>query len=169
MFENEFKCQYCEKQFTAAAKTRLFCSMRCSAIYNNTGRVTRQVKNCLDCSKVLSRNNKIYCDNQCQQNAQRKSKIAKGFDKCSARFMKAYLIQEHGAKCMVCKWNEVNQTTGNVPIEINHIDGNSENNELSNLELLCPNCHSLTSNYKALNKGHGRYVRRQRYKDGLSY
>jgi DNA-directed RNA polymerase subunit RPC12/RpoP len=36
-------------------------------------------------------------------------------------------------------------------LEIHHIDGNYLNNTIENLQVLCPNCHSLTLNYKALN------------------
>ena len=54
----------------------------------------------------------------------------------------------------------------NHTFEIIHI---CEKDELDNLELLCPNCHSLTKTYKALNLGNGRHTRRERYKDGLSY
>jgi len=70
---------------------------------------------------------------------------------------------------MECGWKEKNVVTGNIPIELEHIDGNSENNLLTNLKLLCPNCHSLTPTYKALNVGNGRHKRRERYKDGKSY
>lgn len=35
-----------------------------------------------------------------------------------------------------------------ISLELHHIDGNTHNNVLTNLELLCPNCHSLTPNYK---------------------
>jgi predicted HNH restriction endonuclease len=46
-------------------------------------------------------------------------------------------------------------------LEIEHIDGNFENNAEENLELLCPNCHSLTSTYKGANKGSGRKERKK--------
>ena len=70
---------------------------------------------------------------------------------------------------MECGWGEKNKFSNTVPIELEHIDGNSENNQLDNLKLLCPNCHSLTPTYKGLNKGNGRHIRQQRYKDGKSY
>lgn len=35
-----------------------------------------------------------------------------------------------------------------LTLELHHIDGNSKNNALSNLCLLCPNCHSQTSTYR---------------------
>ena len=34
-----------------------------------------------------------------------------------------------------------------IPLELHHIDGNHFNNDLDNLQLLCPNCHSLTDTY----------------------
>lgn len=44
-------------------------------------------------------------------------------------------------KCQRVKWLK-----GNIPLEIHHKDGDRNNNELDNLEILCPNCHSLTDN-----------------------
>ena len=34
-----------------------------------------------------------------------------------------------------------------IPLEIHHIDGNTRNNNLNNLKVLCPNCHALTDNF----------------------
>lgn len=57
-------------------------------------------------------------------------------------------IFEH--KCYNCsKKTWLNQK---IPLELHHIDGNHSNNELSNLVLLCPNCHALTDNYRGKNK-----------------
>jgi 5-methylcytosine-specific restriction endonuclease McrA len=91
--------------------------------------------------------------------------------------LRLLLIEKFGARCMGgptedtkdCRWDKINPTTGKCPIELEHIDGNSENNVLSNLKLICPSCHSLTSTYKNLNKGKGRHKRRERYKEGKSY
>lgn len=38
-----------------------------------------------------------------------------------------------------------------MPLVLDHIDGDFKNNNYSNLRLLCPNCHSLTSTYKSFN------------------
>lgn len=40
----------------------------------------------------------------------------------------------------------------NLVLHLDHIDGNSFNNDVSNLRLLCPNCHSQTETYCARNK-----------------
>ena len=45
-----------------------------------------------------------------------------------------------------------------IPLELHHKDGNKENNNLDNLELLCPNCHYFTDTYKSKNWKHGRVV-----------
>ena len=54
-------------------------------------------------------------------------------------------------------------------MELEHKDGNSSNNSLDNVCLLCPNCHSQTDTYKNKNKGNGRHYRRLRYSEGKSY
>lgn len=35
-----------------------------------------------------------------------------------------------------------------IPLELHHKDGNQTNVSLDNLQLLCPNCHTLTDNYR---------------------
>lgn len=46
-------------------------------------------------------------------------------------------------KCGLTEW-----LGGDLPIELHHINGDKEDNNLSNLQILCPNCHSLTDNYR---------------------
>ena len=38
-----------------------------------------------------------------------------------------------------------------ITLEVHHKDGNHLNNDLDNLELLCPNCHSYTENWRGKN------------------
>jgi 5-methylcytosine-specific restriction endonuclease McrA len=35
-----------------------------------------------------------------------------------------------------------------IPLELHHINGNNKDNRLENIQLLCPNCHALTDNYR---------------------
>ena len=41
---------------------------------------------------------------------------------------------------------------GEISLEIDHIDGDNNNNEITNLRYLCPNCHALTETYRGKNK-----------------
>lgn len=38
-----------------------------------------------------------------------------------------------------------------IPLEVHHVDGDRNHNALSNLQLLCPNCHALTPTYRGKN------------------
>jgi 5-methylcytosine-specific restriction endonuclease McrA len=77
-------------------------------------------------------------------------------------FVRRYLFKINDNKCSKCGWSEVHPVTGTVPLTINHIDGDATNHSPNNLELICPNCHSLTPNYCGLNMGHGREQRRMK-------
>ena len=167
-----------------------FCTNSCSASYNNSLRpkkvkITkvnekinkrkrnsyhlRKKKKCVNCYSITT--NK-YCNSKCQNEHRTNlifNKIESGDLTLNFRQYKKYLIEKYGNACMECGWSKVNSISNKVPIELEHIDGNSENNSLNNLKLLCPNCHSLTPTYKGLNKGNGRHSRMVRYNEGKSF
>ena len=49
-------------------------------------------------------------------------------------------------RCVSCKNTE--WLGSPIPLELHHINGNSRDNNLDNLELRCPNCHANTSSYR---------------------
>lgn len=51
-----------------------------------------------------------------------------------------------GYKCECCGLSE--WMGKEITLEVHHKDGDSLNNELDNLQLLCPNCHSMTDNWR---------------------
>ena len=53
----------------------------------------------------------------------------------------AFRAQEH--KCAVCGWNEDEDI-----LEVHHIDENHNNNDLTNLKILCPICHRKITSHK---------------------
>ncbi len=136
---------------------------------------------CLHCGKELvihKDKNKKFCNNKCQQDYQYEQKVKlwkdgrlkeTSGDYQIARTIRRYLFEKHGNKCCECGWDKINPITGKCPLEVEHIDGNHENNKEENLTLLCPNCHSLTPTYKALNRGKGRNQRMKRYKEGKTF
>lgn len=72
--------------------------------------------------------------------------------------MRRYIFEKFNNKCSKCGWSEINPYTNRIPLEIEHKDGNWKNSFEENLELLCPNCHSLTSTYRGANRGNGRDI-----------
>ena len=160
-YENNI-CKNCRHEFKALiTEKREFCSQSCSATYNNKKRKIKRY--CLNCNKEL-KNNKKFCSHKCMGNYLKNNNIKlieKGVGDFTDIIYKNYLIEKYGENCMKCGWNKIHPITKKVPIQLNHIDGNSENNNLENLELLCPNCHSLTLNFGILNKGNGRLKRKQ--------
>lgn len=56
-----------------------------------------------------------------------------------------------GSVCEECGWSKRNPVSGQVPLHVDHVDGDRSKNRPSDLKLLCPNCHSLTPTYQHLN------------------
>ena len=73
-----------------------------------------------------------------------------------SRHVHRYMRLTYGDRCSRCGWCEKHPITGEVPVELHHIDGDFSKTVESNLELLCPNCHSLTHTYRGRNRGNGR-------------
>ena len=60
-------------------------------------------------------------------------------------------MEKQEEKCSKCGWSEKNPVSKTVCLDLHHKDGDAHNNKLSNVELICPNCHSLTNTYKRVN------------------
>lgn len=58
------------------------------------------------------------------------------------------LIKE-GVKERICeRCNNKEWLNGPIPLELHHVNGIHNDNRLENLQVLCPNCHALTDNYR---------------------
>ena len=102
-----------------------------------------------------------YCDNKCQQEYQHRKKIDGWLNDGitpGVKVIRRYFQETYGhcQECGISDWNGKPLT-----LEVDHIDGNHQNNSVTNLRLLCPNCHSQTPTFKAKNKGNGRTQRRK--------
>lgn len=65
-------------------------------------------------------------------------------------------------KCEICGISEWNGKP--ISCQLHHIDGNNKNNNIDNLQILCPNCHSQTENFRnkiveRYNKSEKRYCK----------
>lgn len=123
---------------------------------------------CIGCNKKLVTRHQVkFCSQICQATTKYKRSLQDWRDgiksgslgiktRIIAPFLRRFLLEKYNSQCSSCGWKEKNPITGNVPLEVDHIDGNAENNSEENLRLICPNCHSLTSSFRNLNKGKGR-------------
>ena len=119
-------------------------------------------KYCLNCNKKIEHARTItkFCSNTCQREYEYKTYIKnwkdgkvdglKGYSLSS--FIKRYILEKNNYCCEVCGCNYVNPFTNKTILEVHHIDGDYTNNREENLQLLCPNHHAMTENYKNNNK-----------------
>ena len=68
--------------------------------------------------------------------------------KLKKRLFAEGLKQRH---CEECGW-EKTSPDGRLPLELDHINGDRNDNRLENLRVLCPNCHSLKSTHRGKNR-----------------
>ena len=171
-------CKCCGKPIPLDKRQNSFCNSSCAAAFNNKSKsekltLTKQSKYCLNCGKELNQGSSSthkFCDNKCQSNYHQNQWIErwKNGEETGIRgaygissHLKRYLMEKYQCKCSKCGWGEENPYSHTIPLEVEHIDGNFQNNNEDNLTLLCPNCHSLTSTYKGANKGNGRKGRKK--------
>ena len=69
----------------------------------------------------------------------------------SSRLAKRLLAEQIlPRRCYSC--NRTRWLDGAIPLELHHVNGDRSSNQLSNLRLLCPNCHALTPTYRGKNR-----------------
>ena len=186
-------CLKCGKQLKNGQYK--FCSKSCAAKYNNKRRQppTEETKRkiseslskgknnkyssepryCKNCGKLIKRP-KLYCNSECFQEYRQKEQFINwknhpekyNSENCPD-FIKRYFIEKYNG-CQICGWHEVNPSTGKCPLEIHHINGDCTDNREENLQLLCPNCHSLTPTMGALNKGNSKRYKYKTYRKEIS-
>ncbi len=159
-------CPFCGEKISYERRFAKFCNSSCSASYNNQG-VTRHIKN----SKICSCGNPKELQNKyCSECAAKHvySKLVSFDDIKSDKIRRKYLIETRGHRCEGCGLEEWRQKS--IPIELHHLDGNTDNNKEDNLQLLCPNCHAQSDTHKSKNKnGQRQIMRRKRYADGQTW
>jgi len=133
----ELDCQVCKTKFSVIShrqKTAKYCSKKC---YTQAmiGRGNTSYK-CLHCSKVFlgsQSHKRKYCSRACNGKSRKET-----FKPKFTTVRKAMLARGLINKCERCGFDQYPQILG-----VHHKDRNRNNNEINNLEVLCPNCHSI--------------------------
>lgn len=170
------KCRKCNKEIEVDKRsynTKCLCS-ECKIKRTYKDRKNKFTRTCSVCHKKITPSNKnnycVRCIGKYLQELNYKQYIERwkaGLETglkgtlSISRYIRKYLFEKYNNKCCKCGWGEINPKSNCIPLQVEHIDGNHENNKEENLQLLCPNCHSLTETYMNLNRGNGR---KQRYK-----
>lgn len=189
--ENPKLCRFCKKTIEYLKKENSFCNHSCASSFNNIGKrrhgnakdligyendkpVYKSLSNqeCLNCNKIFKPENssRKFCSQSCNHDynwTNLKLQFESSGKFRAVRTTRRYLIEKHGNRCSICRITDwCGQKT---PLVMDHINGNSDDWSITNCRMICPNCDAQTSTFKSKNKGNGRFLRRQRYTEGLSY
>ena len=102
-----------------------------------------------------------YCNNVCQNKHKRQlyitewlqGSVSGGNTFRVSNHVRHYLLEQSGYKCSKCGWSGKNIHTGLVALEIDHKDDDPFNHSHDNLQVLCPNCHSMKTLPPSKSKG----------------
>lgn len=141
-------CPVCNKEFRVPPyrkDTAIYCSVYC----HNKGQYEHIKKKCLECGKEFyvssSRINKKYCSDICRHTShitllqrRKEIKISQKVHRnvSTSRTVRKYAFMNKEKKCEICGYNEYD-----FCLDVHHIDLNCNNNDISNLKILCCMCH----------------------------
>jgi protein-arginine kinase activator protein McsA len=166
-------CEKCSNPVEGTYGSGRFCSSSCARsfsslsnreeknrkISNKLRSKSRKDRRCRACGKIYEPPPK-YTRRRCPDCPVGSSRLGKVFESLRGdRSRRQHLIRERGHSCEVCQL--VEWMGRQIPIELDHIDGNPQNNSKENLRLICPNCHAQTPTYKGANVGRHSDTRRQ--------
>jgi len=156
-------CKKCNNQFEPTKGLINYCSLKCrnSRVWteedklkkSNSAKSSEKVK---EFSKKYSESIKMRTPeiwkaiNEKREENLKNKIIQTDYSELSFERLRKRVIYEQDCKCNRCGLSE--WMGEKIPLELEHKDGNHFNNERDNLEILCPNCHALTTTWRGRNK-----------------
>lgn len=164
------KCEYCEQEHDGSYGSGRFCNKECAHGFSTKAKrkeINKKVSISLSGRKSWTssgfkkgfdkRRNLAFSEVSCKKRSNSLKKHFKNkykskcFNELSGKYSrKRRILEEQNFKCNRCgldKW-----LGQNIKFELEHKDGNKLNNDRNNLEVLCPNCHSLTPWWRVSHK-----------------
>ena len=132
------KCLVCSKPIyrrpVEIKRGRVFCSQECYGV------ALRKETPCIVCgTPIQAHENKKTCSRSCANKNRAGVHYRTGSLKDKVkdqRTVKLRVFATKGEKCERCSYSK------KEILNVHHKDRNKNNNDLDNLELLCPNCHA---------------------------
>ena len=142
----ECKCTVCNSLFIKQKRqlnVHGTCSLQCTSVAKGSTLVCK----CDHCgneffkpkSKVeASKSGKVFCCRECKDIAQTYMIDIQPEHYGTGSDYRTKALKYYKPICSRCGYNNI------AALEVHHIDSDRNNNELSNLMVLCANCHTLT-------------------------
>ena len=139
VFEKPLKFYNLSKKLNA----KQFCTRDCYLQYHRVNVVCDNCGKSFTRQRNLNNNGHNFCGHSCANSFNNALKIgtnSRNYVNGKSSYRKlAFSMFEH--KCAICGYDDKRI------LEVHHIDGNRTHNNISNLIILCPNCHKyLTKN-----------------------
>jgi hypothetical protein len=162
-------CKKCGNDFTPIKGLKDYCSISCrnSRTWNENDKLKKSLS-AKKSEKVKKANNNRPNDFWVKIKETRKKKhkekiINSNYDSLSFNSLRFRILYEQNEKCNRCG---IDSWLGKpLVLELEHKDGDHFNNDRTNLEMLCPNCHSLTDTWRGRNKNQPSTTRRLKVSD----
>ena len=125
-------CAKCGKELKPGQKK--FCSSSCAASFNNHNRVLSNATK----EKISLKLRTNTLTNRLRNG----SGYKRSYYTFKERLFRDGIKEQKCERCGITTW-----MGEKITLQLHHIDGNKQNNNPENLQILCPNCHSQTDNF----------------------
>lgn len=149
-------CKKCGNEFEQSHGLLNYCSLSCrnSRIWTVEDKLKKSISNKnSEKVKFSNRNKPIEVWKKIGETRKKNHRIklmSLNYDDLGFESLRMRIYYEQDGCCNRCKLNK--WLNSDIPLELEHKDGNHFNNKRDNLELLCPNCHALTDTWRGRNK-----------------
>lgn len=150
-----YTCQNCGVIKRGMYGSGKFCSRKCANTFNS--KLNRHEKNKKISEALKGRKNPISkwkSNMEIRKRTYELRLLSIPFSELKFDAIRKRVILEQNRKCNRCglsRWMDKE-----IILELDHIDGNRNNNLRENVEAICPNCHSLTPTWRGKNKSNKR-------------